>query len=245
MYRPTLLCILIVACAKGDFREGHGEGDDTIFTPEQQKALRSRSISLDFPAWTNARVPYVMDPGFSGSALHTTALKKAIAELQNKTCVRIFPRTTEKNYLKFKNSGPNGGCSSYVGVLPEYYQPQEVNIADWCCGDRWFSTVHELTHALGFMHEQCRPDRDSYVNVNMNSPYAQNVNYQKVPQNKAKIVTKYDYESIMHYPASDNLLTPKIKVNIGQRDHLSNCDIAKINRHYNCPAPYAQNCPKA
>lgn len=244
MYRLALLCVLFVAAVKGEFHADH-EGDDTIFTPEQQRALKSRSAALDFPAWTNARVPYVMDPGFARSAIHTTALKNAINELQNKTCVRIFPRTNEKFYLNFKNSGPNGGCSSNVGMLPEGYQPQEVNIADWCCGDRWFSSVHELTHALGFMHEQCRPDRDGFVNVNMNNPAAQNVNYQKVSQDKTKIMTKYDYESIMHYPQTDNLLWPKAKVTIGQRDHLSPCDIAKINRYYNCPNNYAQNCPRA
>jgi len=247
MHRVAFLCVLFVSVAKADFNPNDVEADDQRFTAEQLRAMKSRSISLELPAWTNGKVPYIIDAGFARSQIHMTALTNAINILQNKTCIRYVKRTNEAQYLNFKNSGPNGGCYSYVGMAPASYQPQEVAIADWCTspGTRWYSTVHEMVHALGFIHEQCRPDRDSFVNVNMNNPSSQNVNYQKLPLAVSKIVTKYDYESIMHYPAQANLLTPKdARIAIGQRDHLSNCDIAKINRHYNCPAQYQQNCPK-
>jgi hypothetical protein len=248
MHRLAFLCVVFVSVAKGDYNPQNAAADDQRFHPEQLQALKSRSVSLELPAWTNGKVPYVMDPGFSKSKIHTDALKNAINELQNKTCIKIVPRTNEPQYLNFKNSGPNGGCNSFVGMGPVQWQPQEINIADWCTspGTRWFSTVHEIVHALGFIHEQCRPDRDGYVNVNMDNPDAKNVNYQKLPLQQSRILTKYDYESIMHYPATPNLLTPKDpKIAIGQRDHLSPCDIAKINRYYNCPAQYKQDCPKA
>jgi len=248
MHRVAFLCILFVGVAFGDFNPTDTHSDDQRFHPEQLQAMRTRSASLELPQWTGGVVPYVMDPGFSGSKIHTDALKNAINELQSKTCIKIVPRTNQPQYLNFKNAGPNGGCNSYVGMGPVQWQPQVVNIADWCTspGTRWFSTVHEIVHALGFIHEQCRPDRDSFVNVNSSHPEGQNVNYQKLNVKLSQIDTKYDYESIMHYPATAGLLAPKDpKVAIGQRDHLSKCDIAKINRYYKCPAQYKQECPRA
>jgi len=247
MYRIAFLCILFAGVAKCDFNPYDHAADDQRFTPEQLQSMKSRSANTQLPAWPGGQLAYIMDPGFANSKIHVAALTNAINELQNKTCIKIFPRKKdEKNYLKFKNSGPQGGCNTFCGMVPAHMQPQEVNIADWCTSPdkAWFSTVHEIVHALGFIHEQCRPDRDDYVVVNSNNPEGKNVNYQKIPIGESKIMTKYDYDSVMHYPATPNLLTPKDpKIKIGQRDHLSPCDIAKINRYYNCPATYAQNCP--
>jgi hypothetical protein len=232
----------MVCCAKG---EAGGEGDDQKLTREQQLAMRSRSVDLKFPPWPNAVVPYKMSSGFAGSSIHTSALASAIGKIQSETCVRFVARTDEDDYLLFMNTGPNGGCSSYLGVAPSSYQPQEVDIADWCAGSRWYSTVHEIVHALGFIHEQCRLDRDDYVDVNMSNPKANNTNYKIMPSSDAKVVSAYDYDSVMHYPKEVGLLEPKdSSVTIGQRSHLSDCDIAKINRHYECHSSYQQSaCP--
>ncbi len=60
------------------------------------------------------------------------------------------------------------------------------------------TTVHELCHALGFWHEQNRPDRDSFVRIS----------YENIQDGMADqfdkytgkyFSTPYDYNSIMHY----------------------------------------------
>ena len=54
--------------------------------------------------------------------------------------------------------------------------------------------------------------------------------------------TKYDYDSIMHYRSnaftgdgSDTITVPA-GAHVGQRDHLSVCDVERIQVHYGCKA---------
>ena len=56
-------------------------------------------------------------------------------------------------------------------------------------------------HALGIFHEQSRPDRDTYVFINLtdvDDRYQGNFN--KYPFSQVSIEdVEYDYESVMHY----------------------------------------------
>ena len=62
--------------------------------------------------------------------------------------------------------------------------------------------VHEFIHAIGFDHEQTRPDRDRYVKIhwqNINDTFRGN--FKEVQRNWLLGRTKYDGKSIMHYTA--------------------------------------------
>jgi Notch-like protein len=61
--------------------------------------------------------------------------------------------------------------------------------------------VHELLHALGFWHEQSRPDRDDYITLALENVRADLAyNFDKYTLNDVDLLgTAYDYESIMHY----------------------------------------------
>ena len=58
--------------------------------------------------------------------------------------------------------------------------------------------LHKIGHALGFWHEQSRPDRDSYVTI-----YEGNIKKHNFLKQKDKEIdyqgVEYDYASIMHY----------------------------------------------
>ena len=52
-------------------------------------------------------------------------------------------------------------CSSSIGN--RRVRKQRLSIGRYC--DRLATVEHEFLHALGFLHEQSRADRDDYVNI--------------------------------------------------------------------------------
>lgn len=77
------------------------------------------------------------------------------------TCISFKPRTTEPNYIRIRSLT---GCYSNVGKNT-FAGAQTVSIQAPGCV--YLGTIaHEFIHALGFWHEQSRPDRDNYVTIN-------------------------------------------------------------------------------
>lgn len=83
----------------------------------------------------------------------------AMDEFHKYTCIQFKRRQSEHDYLVI---GPSNVCGSRVG---RQGGPQFVHIGPDCT--RSLGTpMHELMHALGFLHEHMRPDRDKYVYIN-------------------------------------------------------------------------------
>ena len=98
-------------------------------------------------------------------------------------------------------------------------------------------------HALGFKHEQSRPDRDDYVEIHPS--LTQNSDYMKLPaESWTDTGSPYDFDSIMHYPSkpfrpgSDEytISVPgsnyKLPITANQVYHFSEEDIKQINYAY-------------
>ena len=97
--------------------------------------------------------------------------------------------------------------------------------------------VHEIGHAIGFWHEQSRPDRDGFVTINSGNIQAgKEHNFAKRSADEIDSQgSQYDYASIMHYPvwAFSRNGNPTLSVNnaaayaaqgspiLGQRSALS------------------------
>jgi hypothetical protein len=107
--------------------------------------------------------------------------------------------------------------------------------------------AHEVGHALGFFHEQSRPDRDDWIRIieeNVKQGREHNfVKYSEFLVNSLDV--GYDYSSIMHYKTDafskngKDTMEPVKELQegeeIGQRVGASEKDVEQIRRMYKCP----------
>ncbi|KAM4618120.1 LOW QUALITY PROTEIN: embryonic protein UVS.2-like [Discoglossus pictus] len=180
-------------------------------------------------------VPYTISSSYD--AYSVSVITDAMKDFATLTCVRFIPRTVEPDYVQIMSGS---GCWSYVGKIGG---AQAVSLQSGSCIQRGV-VQHELDHVLGFYHEQSRSDRDDYVNIMTANIIPSNLaNFDKMDTNNLGL--EYDYSSVMHYGRYDFSIgaglptivpKPDSTVNIGQRYGLSNLDISKINKLYNCGA---------
>ncbi|KAM3876217.1 LOW QUALITY PROTEIN: meprin A subunit beta-like [Diretmus argenteus] len=193
------------------------------------------SIIGDKYRWPRT-VPYYLEDSLEMNA--KGVILKAFDQYRLKTCINFTRWTREENYISvYKGSG----CKSPVGNLRE--GRQRLSIGEDC--DHLGTVEHELLHALGFWHEQSRADRDDYVNIMWDRVEAGNEgNFNKYSDTVSSALNvPYDYGSVMHYSktAFSNGSEPTIVTKIpqfmdviGQRMELSDSDVLKLNRLYNC-----------
>nr|QNH72418.1 toxin candidate TRINITY_DN34308_c0_g1_i1 [Pachycerianthus maua] len=231
------------------FKSNHAEGNDALFqgdinmesweledvkkhhVVDKRNVLRSRKY-----LWTDRIIPYVIDSSLSQAA---ATIKDALYELEKHTCLRFVPRTYQGNYINYKYLD---GCWSRVGKIYWKEAEQEISLGKGC--DKKGTIIHETMHALGFWHEQSRPDRRNYVKVLWeNIQDGMEDQFDRYSDDYVNTLgLDYDLDSIMHYGKKsfsvDGVKQTLEAIGDPTRDlggnTLTNADINKINAVYDC-----------
>lgn len=270
---PTIaLCLFLALGASaqdihsGFIPEGYTliDGDMLLPTVYVDSVLRAQMLSPSTPQATFSpslwalgtppfQIPGVIPFQFNAnvSAANQSLMISAMSVLENAANVDFQQCPNNScngpNSVQIVNSTAN---NSQVGMVGGQ---QFINITSW--GSQ-FIIIHELLHCLGFFHEQSRPDRNTFVQINCANVQGgcngniYNSNFQFL--GAALTFGNYDFDSLMHYDqcgfsidcpagatcACTNTVMTVLPPNqnqqtlIGQRNHLSSLDRATLSFLY-------------
>ncbi|KAK1903076.1 Low choriolytic enzyme [Dissostichus eleginoides] len=202
------------------------EGDIAVSSGRRSKVCFARSCLWSKSVDGHVYVAYSLSPKYS--EMETKMIKKGMDGVEKGTCVSLFLELTSETTLK---------SSQRLGV-----GPTSVRVSPDCL--RVGVISHEFMHALGFVHEQSRLDRDNYVTIMWPNIWRDRLrNFEKFKTGSLDL--PYDYGSIMHFGMfaysqdGSPTIIPKNNQNskdikLGQVSSLSRIDKMKINKLYKC-----------
>lgn len=178
-----------------DFKIVNGQaiafGDILLGTPEP--GFQGDHGTYDAPTpqlWDRAEIPYLINPELPDPK----RVERALDYLRQNTPLRFVPYLRQRDAIVFEPGAEN--CLSGLGRRGGL---QPIRLSSGCQSQE---ILHEILHALGFVHEQSRPDRDRYVEIlwnNIDPKY--HSQFAIVPDTflEAYKGSSFDYRSVMIY----------------------------------------------
>ncbi|CAD6185403.1 unnamed protein product [Caenorhabditis auriculariae] len=211
---------------------------DMVLTVSQIKKIASdgfrvkRKMNVNGTTWSTSVSYRFLDT----DAEWQKQIKSALNYFERNTCIRFRQNGPGTDYIAF-NRGE--GCYSSVGRLGG---AQEISIGYGC--ETLGIISHEVSHALGFWHEQARPERDSYVRIRFDNIVqgTQGQFDKRRPSEVRDYGIPYDYGSVMHYAAQSfsqssalnaiETVDPHFMSTIGNRVEPSFLDLKLLNKAF-------------
>jgi hypothetical protein len=142
-----------------------------------------------------------IDNSYSGTS--KKAIEDALKSLQKRSKVIKFKTSSsppsDKNVPYIHIQQTQEGCWSWIGRTRSANEGQVLSLDEdnFCLNSG--TIQHEVLHALGFLHEHTRDDRDSHVKVHWDNIRDNGKRNFWKDKNGETLGSDYDLDSIMHY----------------------------------------------
>ena len=166
-------------------------GDILLGTPEDETIQEGFFEAPKPEAW-DREIAYHIQPDVPKPA----RIKQAMEYLEKQSSLHFVPYQDQKDAIVFQSAPKH--CLSLLGRQGGM---QPIRLSSGCTSQE---ILHEILHALGFVHEHSRLDRDEFVEVlwdNIEPEYK--LQFEKVPEAwmGPTLGTPFDTTSVMMYGA--------------------------------------------
>jgi hypothetical protein len=184
--------------------------------------------------WESAEIPIVIEVD-----KRKNRVQKALKTFERFTSIRFVAYNGQPDYIAFVSSD-EVICQSYLGRKGGM---QEIILHPSCSPGQ---VIHEVMHALGFVHEHSRADRDSHIIIHWDNILTNKKNqFQALSAEIANPGDQdFDMYSVLLYPpfafSKNNqatITTLDGQVYQANRSYLSKGDIAKVESIYGEASP--------
>ncbi|EDW81478.2 uncharacterized protein Dwil_GK11006 [Drosophila willistoni] len=217
-----------------------------IHVDDEQAEVKTRNaLQSPLQRWPGQRIYYRIANNFS--EIEASNVRYAVSSFNDQTCLQFEEMTGNppagRRYVYFKKS--KNMCGTRVGYQPLQFGSHDVQLTERCLSMPGV-IQHETLHVLGLFHEQSRPDRNEYVEIDYDNIPRKYWSQFMAMEQTTTFNVPYDYQSVMHYsknafakdptkPTIRALIEGKpVERDMGQTRGPSEGDLAKIRIMYNC-----------
>jgi hypothetical protein len=188
---------------------------------------------LHVSPWPGGTVPFRFDANVN--ATQRLQAEAAMAIIESLAQVDFIVRTSQSAFLHIQS-----GTANFSTTIGYSGSAETIELFNW---NTQGIVIHELMHALGFYHEQCRTDRNSYVTI-VTANIEPGTEHNFAIAAGSTRLGPYDFGSLMHYsrcaltvcgsctPGCETILAPGHEDEIGQRSAVSALDAHGIRSLY-------------